>query len=433
MTAKKNKYYLATFPQSFMQNADILLVSNYENLKRDKFYALFYLLETQMYKNKAKKYGFVEVYSKKLVTLLGKNYKQYITAAMEAGIIETDNRYIKGCKSKFYRYQPDFFTEVYNYVNFEEVELFTEDFKLHEVLRKQYDRPTKVNLRKIYDLLRGKRFEFNSRAAKIWLTNLAKSKYFEEVDGKFNYAKYSSYLRMIDDIANRRVYVVEDTKTGRIFHNFNLMKRELRKFCTIDGEELLPSDLKSSQPYFLANHVLKAKPECEDVRYFFEVVTKRDIYNFFLEKHLENNEGGMYKDFDRSVWYYSRKLHRVVNGAMRKKYATTRNDIKPQFLKVLFKGNKGQAMLEKHFVSYFPNVAEYIKEAKKVEKNALAIKLQKEEADVFITAYSLLSNEMPLLPVHDSLYVKKSDYKRMNEVLENTFNKKGYSGYTLSL
>lgn len=146
---------------------------------------------------------------------------------------------------------------------------------------------------------------------------------------------------MVLDLYDKRIIAVEGEKGGRIFTNFNLIKRELRAFCTIDGVNLSYLDLKCSQPFLLASYLFQKYPE--EAKDFYNIVINDDIYLWFLKKWQDSGKSS-YLSFNPKE---NRKLP---------KYIETRDDAKIEFLKMIFKSSGETPQFEIIFKNEFPEL-----------------------------------------------------------------------------
>jgi hypothetical protein len=118
-----------------------------------------------------------------------------------------------------------------------------------------------------------------------------------------------------------------------------------------------------------------------------------DIYLFFLKKWNEANPSGFYREFN------------VVKNMMVEVHLNTRDDIKPEYLKIMFKIEGRKPALEDIFEKEFPYVYGKVQE----QKENLASTLQREEAELFIPGCTEFANR-GCLSVHNSLYFKPDLY-----------------------
>lgn len=250
-----------------------------------------------------------------------------------------------------------------------------------------------------YELLKSDRFSINVQHCNEWLIDAYKAGQISKVSCLIN-------IRRVNDIYNKDIYVVK-IQNGRIYSSFNSLKRELRQFCTIDGESLVYCDLKSSQPYFLASYLRTKHTSNPDVHKFYELVTNEDIYLWLMEKERELFDGQI----------------------------SSREECKPEFYQYLFKkSNKGTNTVQKIIATELPGLYEIIK----IEKNEFAFReenianfLQAKEAEIFIPIcenYTLQG----CLSVHDSLYFKQGLVDIINEDLQSKFNDQNLCNYRIS-
>jgi len=382
----------------------------YIKYERESFLYFISIVERKASENpeKDKRYEWARLKGTKIKYYLGNDYKNIIKIMIDAKIVNRDAFYIVGQKS--YNYS-------INYIHDERKELskieLSEQLQRRIIKSKEFARPTKAHLRNQFDLLKSKSFDFDAFKADIWLNSQ-----------QLNNRKFRSYQSSITHLFERNIFVIEDEKTGRIFTNFNLVKREFRQLCTIDNEKLTGIDLKSSQPYILASMMLNSDPCNPDYLLFYEIVTNHDIYDWMLKEFHKTNPSKSiinFKGFDEN--------HYAINEI---KQILTRNDIKPEFLKVLFKDNRGSTPFQVILKNSFPEVYKFICNAKKDKKNELALSLQKAESKIFISAYKeMIKQNLKVLTVHDSIYCKISDINLVEGILKNSFDKLGYKNYIL--
>lgn len=279
--------------------------------------------------------------------------------------------------------------------------------KYRRLFIKETKIPEKVELKLQYDLLMSQRFKVDTNLALKWINDQYNR---HEIISN----QKRNYVRMILSIDDKLIYTIEGDKGGRVYTNFTNLKKELRQFCLIDEQKLMSIDLKSSQPYLMAQFMMKNWPV--ESASFYEIVTKEDIYLFFLNRWLEANPEGFYKRYN------------VDNRRVEKVYLRTRDDIKPEYLKMLFKINGRKPELDKIFKKEFPFVYHKVQDL----KLGLASALQREESSIFIPVCTEFA-ERGCLSVHDSLYFKQELYQPILESLRSKFNEKGYKDFKLNV
>lgn len=432
---KKKRYYpIAKFSTAFVTEVNERLQNEYTKvLPKEKFFILLSIIERQSSSHPVKELRNLKarLNATILQSILGSFYKQIINILINKGIIETNDSYLAGDKSKDYWIILELKKEIEMKDLIKQEEIVTNDSKLYTRIKKNfYKKSFNKKHHRVYDLL--SEIQFDEVAAIKWLANLVISNYFKNDDGSFNQHKHNVYQRMINDMVNKTWVIVEDKKTGRIFHTFNLIKRELRGFCYVGGEKLVQSDLKSSQPYFLASRLINSNGDDINVQKFFKDVTENDIYTVLLNKYIELNGSNKYIEIKLKNIIYPNGSKGIERIEIDKTF-DNRDDIKPEFLKVMYKGNKGGATLLQSFKNLYPSVYGIICSLKPsgVKKNEFPILLQKDEADIFIPVFKELSEEVWCLPCHDSLYVAESIKENMLNRLDGMFINNNYNKFSL--
>lgn len=107
-------------------------------------------------------------------------------------------------------------------------------------------------------------------------------------------------------------------------------------------------------------------------------------------------------------------------------HLNTRDDIKPEYLKMLFKIKGRKPALDDVFKKEFPFVYEKVQE----QKEGLASILQREESELFIPVCTEFA-ERGCLSIHDSLTYKPELKYIIFERLTQRFTENGYSDFTL--
>lgn len=291
-----------------------------------------------------------------------------------------------------------------------EIEIIKEEIseKYCKLLIKEAKAPEEKHLKVQYDLLMSDRFQIDSNSALRWIDDQYYNRKVITSNQKRN------YTRMVLAIEDKMIFTVEGANSGRVFTNFNTIKKELRQFCTIDGQKLMSIDLKSSQPYLMAQFMNKNWPE--ESKTFYNAVTKNDIYLYFLQKWNESNPSGFYREFS------------LTKNQMVEVHLNTRDDIKPEYLKMLFKIKGRKPALDETFKKEFPFVYENVQK----QKEGLALTLQKEESDLFIPVCTEFAH-LGCLSVHDSLYFKPDLYQPILECLKGRFLKKQFADFQFKI
>jgi len=193
-----------------------------------------------------------------------------------------------------------------------------------------------------------------------------------------NRRRYIKNLINIMKIKDEDIYWKFD-KHGRFHSNFTNIKREVRdKYLQIDGEPVRKLDIRSSQPFFLAQ-VLKKDwliNDNEEVKRFINIVETMDIYKYFFEKYPAS-----FKD---------------------------RDAVKPMMFKCLFDPRKYVKKNKELFRKEFPFILEYIENYKVNNGEHLWKTLQRMESYfLFNMVYPAIIGrfkDIKLFTVHDSIH-----------------------------
>jgi hypothetical protein len=287
---------------------------------------------------------------------------------IEWNIIECDGSYIPGVKAKGYRLSTKYHNMDFRVLGISDIKFAN---KLNTIEEKNMDILTETQLA-IYNNM--EYFGIDIDKADMLLDNMDISS-----------SEYISIKLSIDRIKNRDYFFNTDLKTGRVFHNYSNMKRELRSCLTIGNKTLVEVDIANSQPYFLA---MLLKGDSLDIKLYKELCISGKIYDYLMVL------------FKRDREY-----------------------IKKQFLTLLFCKNHWDFKLKSSFIEHFPNVYKFIEQQKFDDNSQLAIMLQKAEADIMIGVISarLLSNDIKFITVHDSVMVSSDDIDNTVKIMKECF------------
>jgi hypothetical protein len=156
---------------------------------------------------------------------------------IEFGVIESDNQYIVGQKSKGYR-----LTNTFHNSDFISCDITDKRF---------YDKLIRLQQEK-YNNLSGLHQEMFSFVKSSFTYDLESAyKYLNTFDTSYE-SKISIRLNL-EKIKDKDFYFSTDTKTGRVFNNYTNLKREFRQFIKDkNGSSLTEIDIRNSQPLFLS-------------------------------------------------------------------------------------------------------------------------------------------------------------------------------------
>jgi len=340
-----------------------------------------------------------------------RNYKEYLDYALSTGILVTDNHYIKGKKSKGYRFSDPHMEKVKR-VTIEKESLIKKEQKEREIdpqVQEEYFHLTKwFNDDLCVD---------HTGATEFLESTFSTDPYVLEDIFKYNYN-----LSRLDKLAAHDYCISIDGTVHRFHSNLTGLLGDLRGFISYAGEPLVGVDITNSQPYLsialfsppfyttyssslplslfsIFSHSLHPSTppfspppmlytlleavDNQDVKHFIELVTKGTIYEY-LEREIKEELGIKYKD---------------------------RKEVKEVIFTVLFTANQfigqNEAGPKRVFRDRFPTVYKIFAFIKKGEKRNLPILLQRIESHIVLDRIcKRIAHEQPHLPIftiHDSV------------------------------
>ncbi len=333
--------------------------------------------ELEHFEKKRIKRIFMPVHSAKLKKVLTKRlYKEIIDTCVELQIVEVDNKYMPKEKTKSYR-----LASVYhNGVTYKKVACQNLQFndKLVELKKREWDGLSMVHKKILQNMYR---YQFDVQQAEQILDSLEISTH-----------AYISAKVCIDKIVDREFFFTVSPQTGRLFHNFCNLKKELR-CCLRDAENLplVDIDVANSQPFFLSAILKDAGLDSVDTEHFQKLCQTGLLYDYIAN----------------------------FNGL-------TRKYVKEQMLTLFFCKNHWQFKMKDIFIEEFPVVYDAIAELKNDNNADLAILLQKVEAEIMIDTIApiLIEKDIKFITVHDSFLVSQTNVETVNAIMQDCFQKK---------
>lgn len=440
------------------------------SLERDKLVHLLSLLnEIPAYDHR--KYEDAEGWIPINTTLVQKqgirDFPKYRDWMIDTGIIETDNRYLVGVKSRCYR-----FTEKYQTIVRVEpiykktlIKALVKELKTDFISRKTY-----ANLYQWFDGL-----EIDVESAKLYLIG----KYRLDVENGVSHSikKLSSSLINIDKIANKQFHFSVDKSAGRLHHNLTNIKSELRNFISYKGQSLVSIDIANSQPVMsllllnpefwgIERSKLRVKLGAQE-NFENQVITNfnfrqilsfsglniniLDFNNIFFQNTLNRSslimlaelletldepdvqtfiqktvKGELYEHLEEQI----RGQNEDITNAIK-----SRRDLKKIIFTVLFTDNrffhqntiKHNALPKRIFESIFPNVYRMFAFVKQYDKSILPLLLQSIESKLILEKVARrISRENPLLPIftiHDSITTTVGNEEYVKMIMLEEINK----------
>lgn len=332
---------------------------------------------------------FVPINFELLETLISKQEcANALKNLLDMGILETDNKVIRGAKSKGYR-----ITEAYR----------TDKFFLTPIKDKELNE--KLDSRKEEMRLGIDKAGHGYRTVNYWLQELeidekkAKKYIYNNLNaGDWDYECYFNSTTLI---ASGAKFATVDNKGKRFHNNLTNLPTPLRKFTSINGEKLWNVDIKNSQVFFLAMVMRNFDSvNKEELDLFTELARSGQFYEYMCEQgglKLNLNDYQVRKDFKQAI-----------------------------FSGCLFDRNRAKlSKWETIFNTLFPTIFTEVRRIKSKDYNAMAIALQKEEARFIFKCVEVADKELkfkaPLLTIHDSIVSNKTNIDMVLQIMENEF------------
>ena len=403
---------------------------------------------------------------------------------IENKIIQCDDIYNVGLSSLGYRINPKFINGSINRTYFRTNSLYS---KIERICKDGIDFQKYMRKKRFYILTpyENKSITIDIKNAYDWIN----SYFFSETNRITSEANVNEKQKELDALMTMSNLQIDKInrinnfelsgnlifdRSGERFHTIiTSLKKELRNYLRIDGEELVQIDLKNSQPYLLLlffnkafwskrklidNQIVRLKeidiefytwltknkkivvPQDNSTLKFIQLVKEGNLYDYCL-----NNYKKIYKEDDIDVWEIERNI------------------IKRQILSFLYDANRRYKLsgIRKYLQNEFHEIVAYIRELKsfksgknrRLEKPShkhekwsklkqidivrnydivdsgftkLCTTLQKIESNIFLDRIcGKLYNEYPglnYITIHDSIIVPKSKeeivYNIMMEEIE---------------
>jgi hypothetical protein len=343
---------------------------------------------------------FIPLHAKYLANVLTpQHYKIVLTDLINDGVIEPNNQYIPGKKSRSYRLKERYSNCSYRRIKCTDTKFSEKLHKLKETSLSQLHKNIESNLHN---------FNLDFEKASVQLEFKYKSN--QITDQQYTHRKLS--LEGIYDFNNYTVsnYTVSQ-KTGRAFHHYSNLKKELRSYITYDLKgKLTEVDVKNSQPLFLSPLLIKENS-----------IKKLDFYGYVctLSSHycLDPYETEKYISLTTNG-----RLYNYLSNASN----LDREKVKKNLMPFLFGPTYYQSKIIQIFRYEFPTITRFINEIKKGDHSKLAILLQNLEANYIleIAAPKLLERKIPFIPIHDSFLVPEEFAYEVKKILVDTFYEK---------
>lgn len=366
------------------------------------YYILTQIYYGRIFDKRIEPDSFVPLSSKILHNILGGDYRKYILFLIHNGIIESDNHYRLGEKSKGYR-----FTEEYRHRKFQQVEI-TDKNILENVRIFRAEQESKIQLDQhqyIYDCLQ--QVKIDAEGAR---------NYIEQ--NIYSDTEYSNYNISVDLIDSKSFFFTVDSTAGRVHNNITNLSRDLRPFLSFNNEKLVEIDIANSQP-FLFNILINA----------YDVYSKPSFLGMYDTDRYMNLPYVTSKKTDILIYRESTSSGKFYEYLMDKlNIEEERSEFKVRFFKKIFFSKENPYYISeerKQFTELFPNVSQIISHYKKDDYKNLAITLQKAEAEIMINTIvpRLAEKGIYCLTIHDSILTTLENSETVKKIILDEFKK----------
>ena len=364
--------------------------------------------------------GFVNTNAQRLQKVIH-NYKKYLEHLMKHRFIRTDMNYAPGKKSKGY------LLNKYSGLQPSLKKIPITDFVMYKHKRREINEQKAViaetkrqypHLTKWFDGLQIKR-EKALKEVKVILPiktsgirGVAKRK-------ASNWAKRYRAVQAINKIANGQFYYNIDDNVGRFHSNITNLKKELRKFITYNGQQLVDVDIKNSQPLlsslllntdFYSHNSLCNITTIPGYQFLlsntYHSYTTTTIMLVKTLKKSGNQDINTYIECVNSGSFYDKIFNMLYPDESFEK-----DKVKTMIFMILYSKNTymGQPKAEpkKRFKKMFPQTYKVFRILKLCDHTALSRILQRIESDIMIQrVVPRIAHERPHLPIftiHDSV------------------------------
>lgn len=349
--------------------------------KNFKFHYLFIISYIRTYKFKDRRFTnemFVPVNMKFLRQLISYDYATvFINNLLNCGLIETDNHFEIGKKSRGFRLNKNCYNDKYYLVDNTDEKLETKVKNTYNKLKK-----TVIDQNDGYAYVTScmENLKIDKEKALIYIRETVKEE-----------SKIENY-EMVTELFDEK-FVVVDKTSNRLHNNLTNLYSPLRQFLNYNGEDVIQCDIRNSQLVFLYVMLRKYHIPEKELKLFGEVVCEIGFYEFFAEK-----------------------LGRELTDENRKEFKTF------IFKDILFGANKlKKTEIETVFNEYFPYILYVMKSFKMEDYRQLAVKLQKAESEFIFNCIEKLEKSIPLLTIHDSIGTTLGNEDKVKNILEKEF------------
>lgn len=371
------KLYSNIYIDSIIDNID-------DGFKSDfKFHYLYILSYIRNYRFKDRRFEKHDFVPMNLDTLRGlihyRNTVSFIKILLEKGLIETDNHYKPGEKSRGYRLSKKCYQNKFYLVE-------NKDLKLEERVRNGYKK-IKNNV-----LERNDSYSYVTSCMENLLIDKKSALEYIQKNIKDEEKKdsYETATELFED-----KFAVVDKTSQRLHNNLTNIYTPLRQFITYNEQQIVQLDIRNSQLVFLYLMLQQYHVPKEELDYFGKVVCEIGFYEFFAEKLGEELTTENRKEFKTFI-----------------------------FKDILFGSNKFKLnKIETVFKEIFPFIFYVMRKLKMDDYTQLAVLLQKAESKFIFECVDIIGKSIPLVTIHDSIGTTAGNEHIVKDVIDAQFLK----------
>jgi hypothetical protein len=362
-----------------------------------------------------------------LLKKVNNKYKRYFDYLIKHGVIECNNSYVPGKRSKGYRFASKYQDiirpvriEKYTLTkNLKEVHRFNRDmFAKYDYLYKWFDNRLKID----YNGAEQKLIElFNAEKGANWDTAMA---------------RLNANLVNLIKFREKDFSFTVDSTSHRLHTLFTKLKKELRHFVSYDGIPLVNIDLRCSQPT-LSLCLLSPDFYCTETSLGAARINRIDpaLCEVLPIQKIASYVGAHQKEFESYRQMVKSDLYALMAERLKAHnvdIADDRKAVKKIIFLALYSSNRffnaDAALPKRIFKGMFPEVYEVLFLFKTAQAERLPILLQKIESQLILDrvakTISKKHPDMPLFTIHDSIVCplnKEEECKRIIESETRTF------------
>lgn len=380
-------------------------------------------------------YPYTCIYTPLLQTKIH-DYKKYIKYLLDNNVLISDNHYIKGKKSKGYKFSSEFQTEIKPIPLIKEVFIrrilkfvdvnYQSSNSNSNISKTYFDFPKYQYLTRWFD--DKLTIEYNN--ARKYINHLYKADLLKYDNEKAIRRKNHRRI-VIEKIHNSCFIQTVDSTAGRLHTVLSQLKSELRQFVKYDGENLIAADLKNSQPFLSTllfdidklkeNNILKI---IKNINPKYDTSTNPHPIPYYVSKNIE-----YYKTLVASGKLYEKFiLFLTKEGVLDsdEDFEILRKKAKKGIISALFSPNTSISynIYIKVFKNYFPDIYKTFRIIKygHGRHNTLAIILQIIEAQLILGKICKIISDynpkIPLFTLHDAIITTEQHIELVESVMK---------------